>query len=347
MAWVKSGQDLTLSKQCRLLQVTRSVIYAQQKRLQEKADEKEKHLLRLIDEEYARHPFYGSRRMVIFLSSYGYVVNRKHVQRLMRKLGLMGMAPGPNTSKSHPEHKVYPYLLRGVDVNRPNQVWSTDITYLQLPQGFVYLVAIIDWYSRKVLSWRHSNTMEAHFCVDALEQAIRQYGKPEIFNSDQGAQFTSTRFTGVLLTNKIKISMDGRGRALDNIYIERLWRSVKYEDVYLKKYDNMAQLLLGLTNYFTYYNQVRPHQSLGYLTPDVVHQKGIGGGARIVDKFGAAPVESSPALRSGDDSTGATTQSKARSKTETESTTETEATSTPKSKTGQRRAVAIEKERIA
>jgi len=203
----------------------------------------------------------------------------------MRILGLAGMAPGPNTSRPHPQHKVYPYLLRGVNVVRPNQVWSTDITYIRLVRGFVYLVAVIDWYSRKVLSWCLSNTLDSGFCVDCLEQALQNYGTPEIFNTDQGCQFTSKAFTDVLLKKGIAISMDGRGRALDNIFVERLWRSVKHEDVYLKGYATLPELLIGLTEYFVLYNTERPHQSLGYDTPDQVYQSAIGGGARIEDKY--------------------------------------------------------------
>jgi putative transposase len=261
------------------------VVYAQKKRLLKPVDESELALLRLLDEEYTRHPFYGSRRMKKYLESCGHTVNRKKVQRLMQQLGLAGMSPGPNTSKPHPQHKIYPYLLRGVDIIRPNQVWSTDITYIRLPRGFVYLVAIIDWYSRKVLSWRLSNTMDAGFCVDCLEDAIKTYGKPEIFNSDQGSQFTSDAFTGILITNGISISMDGRGRALDNIFVERLWRTVKYEEVYLKQHGTIQDLLLGLTQYFQFYNQERWHQSLNYKTPDEVYKTASGGGALIVDKF--------------------------------------------------------------
>lgn len=264
------------------------MIYQQQKqqRNQCKFDGRDQLLLQLIDEEYTRHPFLGSRKIRIYLRGLGHRVNRKCVQRLMRILGLAGMAPGPNTSKAHPQHKVYPYLLRGLDIVRPNQVWSTDITYIRLPRGFVYLVAIIDWYSRKVLSWRLSNSMDASFCVDCLQAAITHYGKPEIFNSDQGSQFTSDAFTGVLLENSITISMDGRGRALDNIFVERLWRTVKYEDIYLKKYDSMPDLLMGLTDYFAFYNDARPHQSLCYETPSTVYKNATGGGAKIVDKFG-------------------------------------------------------------
>jgi putative transposase len=268
-----------------LLAVTRSVVYAQIKRRQEEDDGLECILLSLVDEEYTRHPFYGSRRMTLYLCGCGYAVNRKRVRRLMQKLGLAGMSPGPNTSKPHPQHKVYPYLLRGVEVVRPNQVWSTDITYIRLLHGFVYLVAIIDWYSRKVLGWRLSNTIDAGFCVDCLEEAIKAYGVPEVFNTDQGSQFTSDSFTGVLLDNGIAISMDGRGRALDNIFVERLWRTVKYEDVYLQKYANMPDLLLGLTDYFQFYNEERLHQSLGYTTPNTVYRTATGGGAKIVDKF--------------------------------------------------------------
>lgn len=242
-------------------------------------------LCHLIDEEYTRRPFYGSRRMVVYLRKKGHLVNRKRVQRLMRQMALAGMSPGPNTSKKHPSHKIYPYLLRDVEIIRPNQVWSTDITYIRLAHGFVYLVAIIDWYSRQVLSWRLSNSMDTAFCVDCLEDALRLYGKPEVFNSDQGAQFTSTAFTDVLKREKIAISMDGRGRALDNIFVERLWRTIKYEDIYLKGYDNMRDLIIGLTEYFAFYNCERPHQALGNMTPNTVYKRAHGGGALIVDKY--------------------------------------------------------------
>ena len=220
-------------------------MYAHQK--PKVADQADRLLSRLIDEEYTRHPFYGTRRMAVVISKVvGYRVNRKRLQRLMRQMGLQGMVPGPNTSRAHPQHPVYPYLLRGLEITRPNQVWSTDITYIRLANGFVYLVAVMDWYSRKVLSWRISNSMDASFCIDCLEEALRNYGKPDIFNSDQGAQFTSAGFTGVLQREEIKISMDGRGRAFDNIFVERLWRNVKYEDVYLNGYATMGQLMVGL-----------------------------------------------------------------------------------------------------
>jgi putative transposase len=274
---------LALARQCGLAGVARSTAYAP-RRVAE-PDPEELALLALIDGEYTRHPFYGSRKMVIYLEQVGYRVNRKRVRRLMGVLGLAGMAPGPATSRPHPQHKAYPYLLRGVEVDRPNHVWSADITYVRLARGFVYLVAVIDWYSRKVLAWRVSNTLDSGFCVDCLGQALQAYGNPEIFNSDQGSQFTSEAFIGVLKGHGIATALDGRGRALDNIFVERLWRSVKYEDVYLKGYAGVPELLLGLADYFEFYNAERFHQSLDYLTPDEVYRTGSGGGAKIVDKF--------------------------------------------------------------
>lgn len=260
-AWIEPGEEFAVVKQCALAGVCRSTFYEQQK--PPVVDESDLLHSRLIDEEYTRHPFYGSRRMVVFLKRLGHTVNRKRVQRLMRLMGLAGMAPGPNTSRAHPEHKVYPYLLRGVPVVRPNQVWSTDITYIRLAHGFAYLVAVMDGYSRRVLAWRISNSMDAAFCVDCLEDALRAHGKPEIFNSDQGSQFTSEAFTSVLKREEVLISMDGRGRAFDNIFVERLWRNVKHEDVYLKSYATMGELRVGLAEYFVFYNGERPHQSLG------------------------------------------------------------------------------------
>ena len=289
LGWIEAGHEkLPLTRQCELASVPRATVYRRIDAASRQAceDESDLKLRVLIDEEYTSRPFYGSRRMVVFLRAAGHVVNRKRVQRLMRAMGLAGMAPGPNTSRAHPRHKVYPYLLRGVPVTRPNQVWSTDITYIRLARGFAYLVAIIDWYSRKVLSWRISNSMDASFCVDCLEDALRHHGKPEVFNSDQGSQFTSAAFTDVLKRKGVAISMDGRGRALDNIFVERLWRTVKYEDVYLKGYANMAELMVGLAQYFAFYNAERPHQSLGYQTPDQVYRDEVGGGALIVDRFG-------------------------------------------------------------
>ena len=322
-AWVGSGDDIAVVRQCELAGVSRATIYAQ--KAPAPVDDRDLLVSRLIDEEYTRHPFYGTRRMVVFLGKAGHLVNRKRVQGLMREMGLAGMAPGPNTSRQHPEHKVYPYLLRGVPIVRPNQVWSTDITYIRLAHGFVYLVAIIDWYSRQVLSWRISNSMEAVFCVDCLEDALRIHGKPEIFNSDQGAQFTSAAFTGVLEREKIVISMDGRGRVFDNIFVERLWRNVKYEDVYLKGYATIGELMVGLTKYFIFYNGERPHQALGNQTPDAVYATAQGGGAIIIDKFLRVAAESPVSLRSTEDSAA----------TDTPSTTT--ATTHSKAKPGQRR----------
>jgi putative transposase len=276
---------LTVSRQCALAGVHRSGVYAYHGQTDKGLSELDQCLLRLIDVEYTKRPFYGSRRMVAILRRQGYEVNRKRIQRLMRVLGLAGMAPGPQTSKPHPQHKIYPYLLRGLAIVRPNQVWSTDITYVRLAQGFAYLVAIIDWYSRRVLAWRLSNTLEAGFCIDCLEDALRNHGVPEIFNTDQGAQFTSNDFTGVLHKAAIRISMDGRGRALDNIFVERLWRSVKWEDIYPKGYERIPELHSGLTEYFSFYNSERPHQSLGYRTPDEVHRSAQGGGVVVADHF--------------------------------------------------------------
>lgn len=296
---------MPLARQCELAGVSRASVY--RRTIEREQDEEDLLLCGLIDEEYTRRPFYGSRRMVVHLRRLGHLVNRKRVQRLMRVMGLAGMAPGPNTSGKHPRHKVYPYLLRGVEVERPNQVWSADVTYIRLARGFVYLVAVIDWYSRRVLSWRISNSMDASFCVDCLEEALRLHGKPEVFNSDQGSQFTSNAFTGVLKRERIAISMDGRGRALDNIFVERLWRSVKHEDVYLKGYGPMGDLMLGLAQYFAFYNGERPHQSLGNRTPAEVYASGQGGGAKIVDKFGGAREESPASLRCAEDSSRAET----------------------------------------
>ena len=291
-AWISREDPLALLRQCTLAGVSRATHYAHQR--PQLMDAEDPLLLRLLDEEYTRHPFFGSRRMVPFLRERGWVVNRKRVQRLMQRLGLAGMVPGPHTRRPHPEHRVYPYLLRGVSITRPNQAWSTDITYLRLARGWGYLVAIIDWYSRKVLTWRLSNTLEVGFCVDSLQEALRRFGVPEIFNTDQGSQFTSQAFIAVLKAHPIRISMDGRGRAADNIFVERLWRTVKYEDIYLKDYETLAQVQGGLKTYFTFYNGERRHQSLGYQTPDQVYLTGQGGGARIIDKFDRPSASAPP-----------------------------------------------------
>jgi putative transposase len=229
-------------------------------------------LMQLIDEQYTQTPFYGIPRMTAWLKDLdlGFAVNHKRVQRLMRLMGLEAVYPKPKLSQSNQEHQIYPYLLRDVTIIRPNQVWSTDITYIRLVHGFVYLVAIMDWYSRYVLSWEISNSLEASFCLEALEKALA-IGTPEIFNSDQGVQFTSQDFTGRLEAAGISISMDGRGRVFDNIFIERLWRSLKYEDIYLKDYDSAVAVVEGLGRYFPFYNSERLHQGLGYRTPEVVY----------------------------------------------------------------------------
>jgi putative transposase len=224
-------------------------------------------LMKLIDQQYTKYPFYGSRRMAAWLRDEGHDVNRKHVQRLMRLMGLEGLAPKPNTSKPKKAHKKYPYLLKGLTIDKPNQVWATDITYLPMKRGFVYLVAIIDWYSRYVLSWRISNTLDTTFCLDALNDALSRHGKPEIFNTDQGSQFTSEEFTGLLKQNEIAISMDGKGRWVDNVFVERLWRSLKWEEVYPKCYDTVFEAKAGIANYLEFFNNERLHQALGYRTP--------------------------------------------------------------------------------
>ncbi len=229
-------------------------------------------LMRLIDEQYTQTPFYGVPRITVWLRHQDYHVNRKRVARLMGLMGLQAIYPKPNTSRKHKDHKIYPYLLRDVEIVHPDQVWSTDITYIRMKGGFLYLTAIIDWYSRYVLSWRLSNTMDTHFCIEALEEAFK-FGQPEIFNTDQGSQFTSIKFTGILEDHNIKVSMDGRGRALDNVFVERLWRSVKYEEVYLHDYATPVEAQKRLDHYFRFYNKERFHQSLGYQTPSDVYGK--------------------------------------------------------------------------
>ena len=227
-------------------------------------------LMRLLDGQYTRTPYYGVRRMTAWLEREGWEVNPKRVRRLMRVMGLEAIYPKPHLSQANPEHRIYPYLLRDVPIARVNQVWSADITYIRMARSWLYLVAVLDWYSRYVLSWRLSESLEGEFCVEALKAALRR-GKPEIFNTDQGSQFTSEDFTGHLKRREIAISMDGRGRALDNVFTERLWRSVKYEEVYLKEYRERADAQGGLGQYFRHYNQERPHQALGYSTPAEVY----------------------------------------------------------------------------
>ena len=263
--------EMSVRRQCELLALSRSGYY--RSLLPCRESEANEELMKAIDRQYIQTPFYGSRRMAIWLKGQGYAVNRKRVMRLMRKMGLEGQAPGPSTSKPHPEHKVYPYLLRGLEITSVNQVWSTDITYIPLRQGYMYLAAVMDWHSRYVLSWELSNSLDSEFCVRALEVALRR-GKPEIFNTDQGRHFTSDDFTSRLLGNAIRISMDGRGRALDNIFIERLWRSLKYECIYLNEYENVPELLEGLKWWFGFYNEKRPHTALpGKITPRSMYEK--------------------------------------------------------------------------
>lgn len=229
--------------------------------------------MKAIDRIFTKWPFYGSRKIARELRRQGQRVNRKRVQRLMRIMGLQALVPGPHTSTPHPEHKVYPYLLRRLNIDRPNHVWAADITYIPLESGWGYLIAIIDWHSRAVLSWRLSNTMTVDFCIDTLKDALRRHGTPEIFNTDQGAQFTSPEFTGVLQSAGVAISMDGKGRATDNIFVERLWRSLKYEDVYIRAYATLAEAQEGIANWIRFYNQTRPHQGLGNRTPMDVYRK--------------------------------------------------------------------------
>jgi putative transposase len=259
---------LSVRKQCALVHVSRSSLYYEP--VETSAEELA--LMRQIDELHLEHPYYGSRRMAVALGAKGHQVNRKHMQRLMRVMGIEGMAPGPSTSKPHPQHTVYPYLLRGVTVERADQVWATDITYLPMEQGYAYLVAIMDWFSRAVLAWRVSNSLMVDFCLEALEEALRRFGPPEIFNSDQGSQFTDRSFVALVEEAGARMSMDGRGRWRDNVFTERLWRSLKYEEVYLKAYEDVRGARQGIASWFRFYNHDRPHQALGYATPMKIYR---------------------------------------------------------------------------
>ena len=261
-----SCRELSLSTQCELLSISKGALYYESVTM----DQFSIAVMSFIDRQHMQTPFFGSRKMVVELRKNGYIVNRKRVQRLMKKMGISAIYPKRSLSQRNKAHKIYPYLLKDVKIDTPNLVWSTDITYIQLREGFLYLVAIIDWYSRYVLSWRLSNTLDVSFCLEALEEALDK-GTPTIFNSDQGSQFTSKDFTRILLDKGIKISMDGRGRVFDNIFIERLWRSVKYEDVYLKGYETCEEIIDGLGSYFPFYNNQRPHQALGYKVPYEIH----------------------------------------------------------------------------
>jgi len=261
--------DLSVRRQCELLGLCRASLYY------EPAAETAANLrlMRRIDQEYTAHPFLGSRRLTQWLVEQGEAVNRKRVQRLMRLMGLEAIYPKPKLSAAGRGHRIYPYLLRDVRIERPDQVWSTDITYVPLARGFMYLAAILDWYSRYVIAWRLSNTLDGSFCLEMLEEALRQ-GRPEVFNTDQGTQFTARAWTGRLEAAGIAVSMDGKGRCLDNVFVERLWRTVKYEDIYLWRYEDVPHLQRGLGRYFPYYNEGRPHQALDYQTPAVVYRDG-------------------------------------------------------------------------
>jgi putative transposase len=277
----RKHKKLSIRRQCALLGIARSGLY----RAPRAANDNDLPLMRRIDELYTAWPFLGSRRLTALLRAEGHSVNRKRVQRLMRRMGIAALGPKPRTTKPAPGHKIFPYLLRGVAVERPNQVWCADITYIPLGRGFLYLVAIMDWASRAVLAWRLSNTMDTSFCVSALEEALARFGRPEIFNTDQGSQFTSAAFTGVLTAAGVRISMDGRGRWMDNVFIERLWRSLKHEDIYLKGYADGREAHAGIAAWFAFYNTRRPHQALGDRTPMAVWRDGTSGalGERAVD----------------------------------------------------------------
>ena len=264
--------QLSMRWQCQTLGISRSNLYYQPQ-TQGLSDEKLA-LLRLCDETYTAHPFFGTRQMSDYLQLQGYDIERHHVRWAYEKLGLRSLAPGPHTSTPHPEHKVYPYLLRGVKARAPKHIWSTDITYIRLEKGFVYLMAIIDWFSRYVLDWELSISLDADFCIDTLERVL-VHQKCDIFNTDQGCQFTSNAFTKVLHDKEIRISMDGKGRALDNVFVERLWRSVKYECVYLYDWQHVKEARDGLRDYFEFYNHRRPHQSLDGVTPATVYNNAI------------------------------------------------------------------------
>jgi putative transposase len=266
--------QLSVRRQCNLLGLSRASLYY------EPVPESPENLrlMRLLDQEYTAHPFYGSRRLLVWLRNQGEQVNRKRVQRLLRLMGLEAIYPKPKLSVGGRGHRVWPYLLRGVAIERPNQVWSADITYVPLARGFMYLAATIDWYSRYVLAWRLSNTLDGAFCLEMLEEALA-WGRPEVFNTDQGVQFTAEAWTGRLQAARVAVSMDGRGRCLDNVFVERLWRSVKYEDIYLHGYETVPALQEGLERYFPFYNEERMHQSLEYQTPAQVYGAKLSRGA--------------------------------------------------------------------
>src|SRR6516165_708837 len=295
----RDQREPSIRRQCALLGVARSGVY----RRARPANDNDLALMRQLDELFTGWPFLGSRRMAAMLRAAGHTINRKRVQRLMRKMGIAALGPKPRTTKPAPGHKIFPYLLRNVVIDRPNQVWAADITYIPIGRGFLYLVAVIDWASRAVLAWRLSNTMDTTFCVSALEEALARFGKPEIFNTDQGSQFTSAVFTGRLAAAEIQISMDGRGRWMDNVFIERLWRSLKYEDIYLKGYADVHEAKHGIADWVTFYNHRRPHQALANQTPMTVWHDAITGSlgegavdmTLRLDNAGALPTSPQPA----------------------------------------------------
>jgi putative transposase len=290
----RGNPTLPVSQQCRLLTVSRSSVYRQPATV----SEEERTIMALIDRQYLARPYYGSRRMTAWLATQGHVVNRKRVQRLMRLMALVAIYQRPNTSKAAAAHKVYPYLLGGVAIERVSQVWCSDVTYIPMAKGFLYLVVIMDWVSRAVLAWRLSNTLGAEFCVEALEEALARHGRPEIFNTDQGSQFTSDDFTGTLKRHGVMISMDGKGRCMDDIFVERLWRSLKYEEVYLNAYATVAEAKAGIAAWLTFYNEERQHQSLGYRTPRQIYQQGLWICGRSASPTGSA----SPTSRASSES---------------------------------------------
>src|SRR5213083_3550391 len=267
----REAPALPVTRQCGLMTVSRSSVY----RRPAEISAEDCTIMALIDPQYLARPYYGSRRMAAWLATQGHVVNRKRVQRLMRLAGLVAIYQRPNTSKPAMAHKIYPYLLGSISIERVNQVWCADVTYIPMAKGFLYLVVVMDWVSRAVLAWRLSNTLGADFCVEALEEALSQYGRPEIFNTDQGSQFTSDDFTDTLKHHAITISMDGKGRCMDNIFVERLWRSLKYEEVYLHAYARVAEAKTGIGAWLEFYNIERQHQSLGYRTPWQIYQEGL------------------------------------------------------------------------
>jgi len=292
----RTDPALPVSQQCRLLAVSRSSVYRQPTEV----GEEDRTIMALIDRQYLARPYYGSRRVAAWLATQGHVVNRKRVRRLMRLMGLVAIYQRPNTSKAAAAHKIYPYLLGGIAIERVNQVWCSDVTYIPMAKGFLYLVVVMDWVSRVVLAWRLSNTLGADFCVEALEEALSRYGPPEIFNTDQGSQFTSDDFTGTLKDHGIMISMDGKGRCMDNIFVERLWRSLKYEEVYLNAYASVAEAKAGIGAWLDFYNEERQHQSLGYRTPRQIYDEGLWICGRSALPTGSASPASRASSQSGE-----------------------------------------------